>query len=554
MATLQDLANIIYPNIHTTIEDLERKYPKRDLPDGAMVIRFAPSPTGFLHTGSLFTSFLDCYYARQSKGVFYIRLEDTDTKREIAGSGEALIEQLKAFDVIPDEGYISDTKEIGDYGPYKQSERSAIYNTCIKHLIEMGRAYPCFCTAEELQALRQEQEARKEIPGYYGKYAKYRDFPIDQAIAKINAGAPYIIRFKSMGDHNHKIFFHDEIKGDLELTENDQDIVICKSDGLPTYHFAHLVDDHFMRTTHITRGEEWLPSLPIHLELFDTIGFERPKYAHFPVIMKVDNGTRRKLSKRKDEEAAVSYFLEQGYPKYGFMEYLLTIANSNYEAWRDENLDKDFHDFHLSFDKMALDGALFDIAKVANISKERMAYKKASELAEEVKVWAKEYQPDFYQKIIEDEAYFISILNIEREKEKPRKDYAKYSDIYPIISFFYDDVYNQLDFNNLEWNPQIDKKDIKSVLEDYRDSIQMDLTEEEWFNSIKELAVRHGFADNIKVWKKDKDAYKGHVGDVSEFLRITLSGKRNSPNLYYVIQILGKSKVIERLNKIIKTL
>ncbi|MDE6414565.1 MAG: glutamate--tRNA ligase [Anaeroplasmataceae bacterium] len=555
MATYKDLANLIYPNINLTLEDLEKKFPKRNLKEGAMVIRFAPSPTGFLHTGSLFVSFLDCYYAHQSGGIFYIRLEDTDTKREIAGSGESLIEQLKAFDVIPDEGYISDTKEIGAYGPYKQSNRSEIYNTCIKHLIEMGRAYPCFCSAEELQALRQEQEARKEIPGYYGKYAKYRDFPVDEAIAKIKAGDPYIIRFKSMGDHNNKIFFHDEIKGDLELTENDQDIVICKSDGLPTYHFAHLVDDHFMRTTHITRGEEWLPSLPIHLELFDTIGFERPKYAHFPVIMKVDeNGSRRKLSKRKDAEAAVSYFLEQGYPKYGFLEYLLTIANSNYEAWRDENLDKDFHEFKLTFNKMALDGALFDIAKVANISKERMAYRKAKDLAEEVKAWAKEYQPEFYQKIISNESFFISILNIEREKEKPRKDYAKYSDIYPIISFFYEDVYEAIDKNTLEWNPNIDKADIKAVLEDYSNTMNMNLDEENWFNSIKELAVRHGFADNIKVWKKDKESYKGHVGDVSEFLRIALSGRRNSPNLYYVIQILGKEKVQQRIATILKTL
>ncbi len=555
MANYQDLANIIFPNIHTTIEDLEKRYPERNLPQGAMVIRFAPSPTGFLHTGSLFTSLLDCYYAHQSNGIFYIRLEDTDTKREISGSGETLVEQLKAFDIIPDEGYISDTKEIGNYGPYKQSMRADIYKTCIKHLIEMGRAYPCFCSPEELQALRQEQEARKEIPGYYGKYAKYRDFPIDDAIAKIQAGDPYIIRFKSMGNHENKIFFHDEIKGDLELTENDQDIIILKSDGLPTYHFAHLVDDHFMRTTHITRGEEWLSSLPIHLELFDTIGFKRPKYAHFPVIMKVDeNGTRRKLSKRKDEEAAVSFFLEQGYPKYGFIEYLLTIANSNYEAWRDQNLDKDYRDFKLSFDKMALDGALFDIAKVANISKERMAYKKAVDLAEEVKAWAKEYQPEFYKKIIGNEDLFISILNIEREKEKPRKDYAKYSDIYPIISFFYDDVYAAIDKKNLEWNPAMDKKDILEVLLDYQKNIDLSLDEENWFLSIKALAVRHGFADNVKEWKKNKEAFKGHVGDVSEFLRIALSGKKNTPNLYYVMKILGKACVIDRISSVIDAL
>ena len=554
MSTFKDLANLIFPNINQTVEDLEKRYPKRDLPEGAMVTRFAPSPTGFLHTGSLFTSLVSSYFAKQSKGVFFIRLEDTDTKREIAGSGESLIEQLKFFDIVPNEGYFSDTNEVGNYGPYKQSQRSEIYNTVIKHLISIGRAYPCFCSAEELSALRAEQEAKKEIPGYYGKYAKYRDFPIDSAIEKINNGEPYIIRFKSMGDHNNKVFFHDEIKGDLELTENDQDIVILKSDGLPTYHFAHLVDDHFMRTTHITRGEEWLSSLPIHLELFDTMGFERPKYAHLPVIMKVENGNRRKLSKRKDEEAATSFFLEQGYPKYGFIEYLLTIANSNYEQWRDQNLDKDFYEFKLSFDKMSLDGALFDLAKVANISKERIAYKKAKDLCEEVKAWAIEYDKALYDRIVSDEKLFISILNIEREKEKPRKDYAKYSDIYPIISFFYDDFYANIDKTALEWNPNISKQDIKNVLLDYSENMDLNLDEENWFNSIKELAVRHGFADNIKVWKKDKESYKGHVGDVSEFLRIALSGRKNSPNLYYVIQILGEDKVKARIEETIQNL
>lgn len=554
MANYQDLANLIFPEITDTVEDLERRYPQRNLPEGAMVTRFAPSPTGFLHTGSLFTSLVSNRFAKQSGGVFYIRLEDTDTKREIQGSGESLIKQLAVFDVIPDEGYLSDSEETGVYGPYKQSQRADIYKTVIKYLISINRAYPCFATPEELNELRAEQEANKEIPGYYGKYAKYRNLTVDEYIEKINSGTPYILRFKSLGDHNNKVAVHDEIRGDLELTENDQDIVILKSDGLPTYHFAHLVDDHFMHTTHVTRGEEWLPSLPIHLELFDTMGWERPKYAHLPVIMKVENGNRRKLSKRKDEEAAVSYFLSQGYPKYGFIEYLLTIANSNYEGWRNENLDKDFYDFKLSFDHMSLDGALFDIAKVANISKERMAYRKAVDLIEEVKTWAKEYDPKFYNYIISDEQYFLSILNIERNKEKPRKDYAKYSDIFPIVSFFYDEEYNQIDKSNLEWNPAMSSEDIKNVLLDYANNMDLTLDEENWFNSIKELAVRHGFADNVKVWKKNKEAYKGHVGDVSEFLRIALSGRKNSPNLYYVIQILGEAKVKERINATINNL
>ena len=559
MSNYKDLANLIFPNINMTIEDLEKKYPKRNLPEGAMVTRFAPSPTGFLHTGSLFTSLVSARFAKQSGGVFYIRLEDTDTKREIEGSGESLIKQLAVFDVIPDEGYLSDSKEIGNYGPYKQSNRSEIYNTVIKHLIEVGRAYPCFASQEELAELRKKQEALKEIPGYYGKYAIYRDLSVDEAITRIKKGDPYIIRFKSMGDHNNKISFHDEIRGDLELTQNDQDIVILKSDGLPTYHFAHLCDDHFMHTTVVTRGEEWLPSLPIHLELFDTLGFERPKYAHFPVIMKVEDGNRRKLSKRKDAEAACSYFLEKGYPKYGFIEYLLTIANSNYEAWRNENLDKSPYDFKLTFEKMSLDGALFDLEKVESISKERMAYRKASDLELEVEAWAKEYNTDFYNKIISNRDFLTSILNIEREKENPRKDYAKYSDIYPIISFFYDDVYETIDKNTLDWTimkskgelRDVDKSIVKSLLTEYMKDYNVEVDEETWFNNLKALAEKYNYTSDRKAYKNAPMDFNGQVGDVVGFIRLCLAGRKNTPNIYYVQKILGKEKVFERINKII---
>ncbi len=558
----KDLANLIFPNINLTIEDLEKRYPKRNLPEGAMVTRFAPSPTGFLHTGSLFTSLVSARFAKQSGGVFYIRLEDTDTKREIEGSGESLIKQLKVFDVIADEGYESDTKESGIYGPYKQSERSEIYNTVIKHLIEIGRAYPCFASVEELNELRKKQEELKEIPGYYGKYALYRDLPVDEAIKRIKNNDPYIIRFKSMGDHNNKIAFHDEIRGDLELTQNDQDIVILKSDGLPTYHFAHLCDDHFMHTTVITRGEEWLPSLPIHLELFDTLGFERPKYAHFPVIMKVENGNRRKLSKRKDAEAACSYFLEKGYPKYGFIEYLLTIANSNYEAWRNENLDKSPYDFKLTFEKMSLDGALFDLEKVESISKERMAYRKASDLEAEVEEWAKTYDTDFYNKIINNREFITNILNIEREKDNPRKDYAKYSDIYPIISFFYNDVYNAIDKNTLDWTvmkakgefKECDKNIIKEFLLDYLNNYNVDVIEDDWFNNLKDLAEKYKFTSDRKAYKANPYDFNGQVGDAAGFLRLALAGRKNTPNIYYVQRILGKEEVFNRINSIINIL
>lgn len=559
MANYNDLAELIFPNINLTIDDLEKKYPSRNLNSDQMVTRFAPSPTGFLHTGSLFTSLVSARFAKQSGGVFYIRLEDTDTKREIEGSGESLISQLKVFDVIPDEGYISDSKEIGSYGPYKQSNRSEIYNTVIKHLIKIGRAYPCFATQEELAELRKKQEALKEIPGYYGKYAIYRDLPVDEAINKINNGEKYIIRFKSLGDHNNKISFHDEIRGDLELTQNDQDIVILKSDGLPTYHFAHLCDDHFMHTTVVTRGEEWLPSLPIHLELFDTLGFERPKYAHFPVIMKVENGNRRKLSKRKDQEAACSYFLEKGYPKYGFIEYLLTIANSNYEAWRNENLDKSPYDFKLSFDKMSLDGALFDLEKVESISKERMAYRKATDLEKEVENWAKEYNKEFYQKIINDRDFLIQILNIEREKDNPRKDYAKYSDIYPIISFFYDDVYESIDKSNLDWTIMkskgesrlVDLNVVKELLKEYINTYNLDVDEDTWFNNLKDLASKYNFTADRKAYKNDPMQFNGQIGDAAGFIRLCLALRKNTPNIYYVQKILGKEKVIKRIENII---
>ena len=557
-----DLANLIFPDINETIADLEKRYPERNLPEGAEVTRFAPSPTGFLHTGSLFTSLVSSRFAKQSGGVFYIRLEDTDTKREIEGSGAELVSQLKVFDIIPDEGYLSDTEEIGNYGPYTQSKRADIYKTVIKELIIRGRAYPCFATPEELQALRDEQEKNKEIPGYYGKYAKYRDLPVDEAISMIKSGKPYIIRFKSMGDHNNKIFFHDEIRGDLELTQNDQDIVILKSDGLPTYHFAHLVDDHFMRTTVVTRGEEWLSSLPIHLELFDTLGFKRPRYAHLPVIMKLDNGNKRKLSKRKDNEAAVEYFLQMGYPKYGFIEYLLTIANSNYEAWRNQNLDKSCYDFKLTFDHMSLDGALFDIEKVESISKERIAYIKAAKLEEEVEEWAKKYSPEFYSKIVANRGFITSLLNIEREKENPRKDYAKYSDIYPIISFAYNDVYEALDKSNLDWTVNLGKGEVKEVskdvivesLTDYMNNYNLDVTEEVWFNNLKDLAANHKFTSDRKAYKANPADFNGQVGDFAGFLRLALAGRKNTPNIYYIQQILGKDEVFRRINTIISIL
>lgn len=546
MHTLKDLADLIFPTITETIDDLEKRYPSRNLEKGQEVTRFAPSPTGFLHTGSLFTSLVAQKVATQSNGIFYIRLEDTDTKREVAGSGKELIDQLKVFGVINDEGYYGDHEE-GNYGPYIQSQRADIYKVVIKHLIEIGRAYPCFSTKEELDELRKKQEENKIIPGYYGQYAICRNYDIEEQIRRITDDQPYVIRFKSLGNHENKVKVHDLVRGDLELSENDQDIVILKSDGLPTYHFAHLVDDHFMRTTIVTRGEEWLPSLPIHLDLFSTMGWEAPKYAHLPVIMKKDNGVRRKLSKRKDNEAACSFFLQDGFPVYAFKQYLFTIANSNYEEWQIQNKDKTLDDFTFSFDKMSLDGALFDLDKVKYFSKELLGTYSGEKMTQVVKIWANDYNKELYNLIIKDEDYFTQIMSIEKDKENPRKDYEIYSDILGKIKFFYDKYYLEMMNSELPWNPNMDKNVIKEVLQDFADTLDYSGTEQEWFNGLKELGARHKFAENNKVYKANKDLYLGQVGDVAEMVRIALTGSKQSPNIYYVLRILKDEKIKSRI-------
>lgn len=554
MHTNEELAELIFPNITETVEDLEKRYPARKLPEGAEVTRFAPSPTGFLHTGSLFTALIAYKIAKQSKGVYFFRLEDTDQKREIAGSGKELVEQLEAFGVTQNEGYFGDCEK-GDYGPYVQSKRSDIYKICIKDLIKRGLAYPCFCTAKDLNDLRITQNANRVVPGYYGEYAKCRHLSIDEVYEKIVAGESYVIRFKSMGNHNNYVKVHDEIRGDLNLSENDQDIVILKSDGLPTYHFAHLCDDHFMHTTVITRGEEWVSSLPIHVDLFNTMGFELPKYAHLPVIMKNEDGKRRKLSKRKDPEAAVSFFLKAGYPIEGIIKYLMTIANSNFEEWLRENPKTDFNEFNMTFEKMSLDGALFDLPKLQNICKEVLSLYTKEEITDKAEEYAKKYSPELLELINFDREYFKSIMNIEREQEKPRKDYEKYSDIIGHIKFFYSDKYDEM-FNSqpLPFNEFIDKNTIKSILIEFHDNLDYSVDKQEWFNNLKELGVKNGFAPNFKTYKKNKDMYKGHVGDVAEMIRITLTTSKRSPDLYSILHILSKDEIDRRFKKAIESL
>lgn len=551
MATTLDLAELIFPEVQTSVEELEKKYPARNLPEGAYVTRFAPSPTGFLHTGSLFTAMIGYRLAKQSNGVFYIRLEDTDTKREIEGSGLELLNQLKVFGIVPDEGYYGDHEE-GNYGPYAQSHRADIYKVYIKELIKKGRAYPCFCTSQDLDELRSMQERNKLIPGYYQQYAKCRFLSVDEAIEKIKNGVPYVIRFKSMGNHLRKIKVHDLIRGTLEIAENDLDIVILKSDGLPTYHFAHAIDDHLMHTTTVTRGEEWISSLPIHLELFDALEFKRPDYAHLPVIMKMDNGCRRKLSKRKDNEAAVSYFINDGYPADALLEYLMTIANSNFEEWRNKNSDVPMEDFILTFNKISLDGALFDMMKLNYFAKERLSKRTAHQLTVEALAWAEKHDEELASVIKSDPEYFEKIMNIEREKENPRKDYERYSDLLKLNRFFYRSYYDSMLANDLPWNPLISKEVIYNVLREFVDTYDASLDEKTWFESLKVLGEKHHFAPSGKIYKQNKDLYIGHIGDVAEMIRIALTTSKQSPNLYWILQILGKEEVSRRISSVIE--
>ena len=554
MITRNDLANLIFPDITETIEDLEKRYPERELKEGSYVTRFAPSPTGFLHTGSLFTAMIAHKIAKDTDGIFYIRLEDTDSKREVEGSAGKLIDQLEKFNILPNEGFLG-KEEKGIYGPYKQSLRRDIYRTVIKQMIIDDLAYPCFATPEDLEKLREEQTALKEITGYYGKYAIYRNLSVEEAYNKIQNNEPYVIRFKSKGDHSNKIKVKDMIRGELELTQNDQDIVILKSDGLPTYHFAHVVDDHFMRTNLVTRGEEWLPSLPLHIEMFSALHFKAPKYAHLPVIMKMEDEKRRKLSKRKDSEASVDYFLEKGYEPYSLLVYLMTIANSNYEDYIVTSKDLNIDNFKYSFKKMSLDGALFDNEKLNFYAKEILSRMKKEEIASKSYEWAKTYDLKLKEFIEKDYSRYETILNIEREKKNPRKDYAKYSDIYPIISFFDNDEFNNLvKSNGFDFNKNIDKELIKEFLINYPSFIKLDEDESSWYNKTKECAEKVGFCVDMKAYKADPSLYKGSINDACEILRVVVTTRRVTPNLFAILSILKEEEIKRRIDLAISSL
>ena len=546
--TNKDLANVIFPNITKKIEDYEKEYPERKLNDGACVTRFAPSPTGFMHIGHFMQAIIDLTIARQSKGVFYLRTEDTDQAREIEGAMDIIFDTLEHYGFMPDE-YSYNGKTVGNYGPYIQSERKEIYHTFIKHLIEIGRAYPCFCTKEELSEMRENQEVMKVRPGYHGRFARCSRLTPEEAIDRINSGEKYVIRFRSNGDFENKFEFDDLRQGKLFLNENDIDEVIMKSESmLPTYHFAHVVDDHLMHTTHVVRGEEWLPSAPKHIQMFEAFGFKAPKYIHTPLIMKKEGESLRKISKRKDPEAKISYFDEAGYPTLAVVESLMTIINSNYEEWHTANPDKKFTDFEFSADKMSTSGALYDLMKLDDISKNIISKMTKEELYEESLEWARKYSETLKELIEKDPEYYKSIINIERQQEKPRKDIAKYSDIENLIWYMYDDVYYNKE-KEYEWKNITNMEEIKNILNTYIDKY-ITLDKEEWFNKVKEMCDELGYASNMKEYKKEPEKFKGNVADVSTVLRVALTSKSMTPDLCEIMNILGEDRVKERYSKI----
>ena len=545
--TYKELADLIFPNVKE-IKYYEEKYPERNLEEGAVVTRFAPSPTGFVHIGGLYQALVARTVAKKTNGVFFLRVEDTDQKREVENGVTGIVNSLKDFDMGPDEGMISDTEEIGNYGPYKQSLRKDIYQSYAKYLLEQGKAYPCFATQEELDEMRAKQEAAKVRTGYYGVWAKYRNLSLDEMAEKINAGVPYIIRFKSPGREDRKIKHKDLIKGNVDFPENDQDVVIIKSDGLPTYHFAHAVDDHLMHTTHVIRSDEWLSSVPLHLQLFQELGFKAPKYAHISPIMKNDNGNKRKLSKRKDPEAAVSYYEELGIPSLAVKEYLLNIANSTFENWRRQNKDASIEEFDFKLNKMSVSGALFDMVKLQDVSKIVISKMTAEEVYEKALDWANRHDEEL-SKMLEDKEYSLKVLGIERGNTKPRKDIAKWSDVKENIIYMYDDKFLN---EEQEYPYQVinNQNDINKILDLYIEKYYNPEDDKQtWFNKIKELAGEMGYAEEVKEFKANPEMYKAHVGDVSTVLRIALTGRTNTPDMYEIMAVLGKTSMQKRFEK-----
>ncbi len=537
---LNTLAERLLPGEYPALDTFEKQYPPRDLPKNAEVTRLAPSPTGFIHLGNLFVAIANERIAHRSGGVLYLRIEDTDLKRKVEGAVEAVISALDYFDIRFDEG-----AQIGGddtYAPGYQRQRAHIYRAYAKDLIRRGRAYPCFCTEEELAALREEQTANKEVTGYYGKYAKWRDAPEEAVYAALDAGKPYVIRLKSMGGASHKFTFHDEIKGDVTVTENDQDVVILKSDGIPTYHFAHAVDDHLMRTTLVIRGEEWLASLPIHLELFDVLGFRRPKYGHNCSLMKMDGESKRKLSKRKDPELSLSYYRQEGYHPFAVKVYMLTLLNSDFEEWHMKFPDKPLEEFPFRIGKMSKSGALFDLDKLNDISKTELARLSAEEMLAFLKAWAADYGTPAQQAYFADEGYLLKVLTLCMGigGKKRRKDFVTAKQAMEEIGYFFSGRTQRDDY-------RVDEATRNAILDGFLTTFSIENDAQVWFSNVKALAGSLGFAAEMRDYKANPAAYKGSVSDVAEVLRIAVTGRANTPDLWTIMQILGDARTRERI-------
>ena len=551
--TNKDLADLIFPNITKTIEDYEREYPQRNLPENAKVTRFAPSPTGFMHIGHFMPALIDYVLAKQSKGVFYLRNEDTDKSREVEGAVEYIRNVLSHYHLNPDEYEYRDINESkGEYGPYIQSERKEIYQTFIKHLIMEGKAYPCFLTQEEMDSIRESQARDKRRIGIYGRYAKYRNLKVEEAIEKIKNNEKYTIRLKSSGNFNHKFKFNDLVNGEMEFPENDIDIPIMKSsNGLPTYHFAHLVDDYLMHTTHVVRGQEWVSSIPIHYELFKTFGFKMPKYIHIPLILKKDGEKVRKISKRYDPEAKMSYYEEKGYPTYAVIEAVMTIINSNYEAWREGHPNSSFTEFEFSPKKMSSSGALFDLDKLDNISKNYISHLTKEEVYKEVLNWSKKYDIEFFNILEKNKDDSLAIFNIEREQKKPRKDFACFGEVKSQTWYMFDELWDKYD-KNYEFQNVQDKEEIKNILTTYFNEYYCDTDDKDtWFDKIKELTDKLGYCSNMKEYKQNPDKYKGNVTDITTVIRVAVTSKSQTPDLYEILKILKKDRIESRIRKFI---
>lgn len=547
--TRKEYADLLVPGIMHDREYYEKKYPERNLGGDAKVVRIGPSPTGFVHFGTLFQAELAHNLAKNSNGVFFVRIEDTDQKRETETGIDEILEALKFYEIPYEEGPINRENEKGEYGPYIQSKRHDIYGAFVKDLIEKDMAYPSFATAEELDTLRHQQEVSKVRIGYYGRFALDRNLPMEEVLKKIESGEKYVIRMKSPGSFDHKITFTDMIKGRIEMPENDIDHVILKGDGLPTYHFAHVVDDHLMHTTHVIRGDEWLSSLPIHIQLASMLEIEPAKYAHTAPIMKEEEGKRRKISKRKDPEANVFEFKKQGFPIEAIKQYLMTVINSNFEEWFEQNDSCDIDEFLVTFEKMNISGALFDMEKIINLSKNFIAHLSAEEFFQRTLSWAKEFDEEFASLLEKNKEDSIAMLNIERGGIKPRKDYGSYSDVYQNIWYIYDEKF-KVEKDNYEFDKITEEKEIANILNTYITKYYDEQDDQDvWFEKMKIMCDELGYASNMKEYKKNPENFKGNVADISTVIRVAISSKKQTPNLYDILKILGKSRIVERFQK-----